>query len=118
MQQLAFLNALLSGDSFALMTTTKRVGSVYDLRIQTLEADRVSTPDNERANPLFCEGVEKNKAGEVVAYYVSKFHPLSFADREPREWVRVLAYGEKTGRRNILHIMNRERIGQVRGVPF
>ena len=32
--------------------------------------------------------------------------------------VRVLAYGEKTGRRNILHIMNRERIGQVRGVPF
>lgn len=73
---------------------------------------------NERANPLFCEGVEKNKAGEVVAYHVSKFHPLSFTDREPREWVRVLAYGEKTGRRNILHIMNRERIGQVRGVPF
>ena len=39
LQQLAFLNALLSGDSFALMTTTKRVGSVYDLRIQTLEAE-------------------------------------------------------------------------------
>jgi lambda family phage portal protein len=118
LQQLAFLNALLSGDSFVLMTTTKRVGSVYDLRIQTLEADRVSTPDNERVNPLFCEGVEKNKAGEVIAYHVSKFHPLSFTDREPREWVRVLAYGEKTGRRNILHVMNRERIGQVRGVPF
>lgn len=118
LQQLAFLNALLSGDSFALMTTTKRIGSIYDLRIQTLEADRVSTPDNERVNPLFCEGVEKNTAGEVVAYHVSKFHPLSFTDREPREWVRVLAYGEKTGRRNILHVMNRERIGQVRGVPF
>lgn len=59
LQQLAFLNALLSGDSFALMTTTKRTGSIYDLRIQTLEADRVSTPDNERVNPLFCEGVEK-----------------------------------------------------------
>ena len=118
LQQLAFLNALLSGDSFTLMTTTKRIGSIYDLRIQTLEADRVSTPDNERVNPLFCEGVEKNTAGEVVAYHVSKFHPLSFTDREPREWVRVLAYGEKTGRRNILHVMNRERIGQVRGVPF
>ena len=62
LQQLAFLNALLSGDSFALMTTTKRVGSVYDLRIQTLEADRVSTPDNDRVIPLFCEGVEKNTA--------------------------------------------------------
>ena len=118
LQQLALLNALLSGDSFALMTTTKRTGSIYDLRIELVEADRVSTPDNETINPLFCEGVEKNANGEVVAYHISKFHPLSFQDREPREWVRVKAFGEKTGRRNIIHVMNRERIGQVRGVPF
>lgn len=118
LQQLALLNALLSGDSFALMKTTKRTGCLYDLRIELIEADRISTPDKERVNPLFCEGVEKNADGEVVAYHISKFHPLSFTDRNPREWVRVAAYGEKTGRRNILHIMNRERIGQVRGVPF
>lgn len=118
LQQLALLNALLSGDSFALMTTTKRTGSIYDLRIELVEADRVSTPDNETFNPLFCEGVEKNANGEVVAYHISKFHPLSFQDREPREWVRVKAFGEKTGRRNVIHVMNRERIGQVRGVPF
>lgn len=118
LQQLALLNALLSGDSFALMKTSKRTGSIYDLRIELIEADRISTPDTERVNPLFCEGVEKNEDGEVVAYHVSKFHPLSFTDRNPREWVRVEAYGKKTGRRNILHVMNRERIGQVRGVPF
>lgn len=118
LQQLALLNALLSGDSFALMTTTKRTGSIYDLRIELVEADRVSTPDNETINPLFCEGVEKNANGEVVAYHISKFHPLSFQEREPREWVRVKAFGEKTGRRNVIHVMNRERIGQVRGVPF
>ena len=118
LQQLALLNALLSGDSFALMTTTKRTGSIYDLRIELVEADRVSTPDNETINPLYCEGVEKNANGEVVAYHISKFHPLSFRDREPREWVRVKAFGEKTGRRNVIHVMNRERIGQVRGVPF
>ena len=118
LQQLALLNALLSGDSFALMTTTKQTGSIYDLRIELVEADRVSTPDNETINPLFCEGVEKNANGEVVAYHISKFHPLSFQDREPREWVRVKAFGEKTGRRNVIHVMNRERIGQVRGVPF
>lgn len=118
LQQLALLNALLSGDSFALMNTTERTGSLYDLRIELIEADRVSTPDKERVNPLFCEGVEKNEEGEVVAYHISKFHPLSFVERNPREWVRVAAYGEKTGRKNILHVMNRERIGQVRGVPF
>ena len=118
LQQLALLNALLSGDSFALMKTTKRAGSLYDLRIELVEADRISTPDKEKANSLFCEGVEKDQDGEVIAYYISKFHPLSFTDRNQREWVRVAAYGEKTGRRNILHVMNRERIGQVRGVPF
>lgn len=118
LQQLALLNALLSGDAFAVMAETKRAGSIYSLRINLIEADRVSTPDSQVANPLFCEGVEKNTSGEVVAYHISKFHPLSFQDRQPREWVRVEAYGEKTGRRNILHIMNRERIGQVRGVPL
>ena len=54
----------------------------------------------------------------MVAYHISKFHPLSFKERQPREWVRVEAFGEKTGRRNVAHVMNRERIGQVRGVPF
>lgn len=34
LQQLALLNALLSGDCFALMTTTERIGSIYDLRIE------------------------------------------------------------------------------------
>lgn len=118
LQQLTLLNVLLSGDCFVLMPTTERKGSIYDLRICLIEADRVSTPDMKTIDPLFCEGVEKNEVGEVVAYHISKFHPLSFADRQPREWVKVQAFGEKTGRRNILQIMNRERIGQVRGVPF
>lgn len=118
LQQLALLNALLSGDSFALLKTTERKGSIYDLRIELIEADRVSTPDDKTIDPLFCGGVEKNKDGEVTAYHISKFHPLSFADRNPREWVRVEAYGRRTGRKNIIHVMNRERIGQVRGVPF
>ena len=118
LQQLALLNALLSGDSFALMTTTERAGSIYDLRINLIEADRVSTPDDKVVDSLICEGVEKNKEGEVIAYHISAFHPLSYKEGYKREWTRVKAYGEKTGRRNVLHIMNRERIGQVRGVPF
>jgi lambda family phage portal protein len=34
------------------------------------------------------------------------------------DWKRVDAFGKTTGRRNVLHLMNRERIGQRRGVPF
>lgn len=119
LQQLAFLNELLSGDVVSLLPTTKRMGSIYDLRIQLIEADRLCTPDSETINPLITGGVEKNKYGEVVAYHIAKHHPLSFDFQNPaREWVRVEAYGGKTGRRNVIHIMHRERIGQVRGVPF
>lgn len=33
-------------------------------------------------------------------------------------WTRVEAYTKTTGRRNVLHVMNRERAGQRRGVPM
>lgn len=119
LQQLAFLNELLSGDVIALLPTTERTGSVYDLRIQLIEADRLCTPDHETINPLITGGVEKNQYGEVVAYHIAKHHPLSFDYQNPvREWVRVEAYGGATGRRNVIHIMHRERVGQVRGIPF
>lgn len=119
LQQLAFLNELLSGDVVSLLPTTKRKGSIYDLRIQLIEADRLCTPDSETINPLITGGVEKNRYGEVVAYHIAKHHPLSFDFQNPaREWARVEAYGSTTGRRNVIHIMHRERIGQVRGIPF
>lgn len=119
LQQVAFLNWLMSGDVLALMPLKKRVGAPYELTIQLIEADRISTPDNKTFDPLMRNGVERDESGEVVAYWISDNHPLA-ADsvRQPNEWHRVRAFGEKTGRRNVLFIMNRERIGQYRGVPF
>jgi len=117
-QQLAFLNWLLSGDVIVLLPTSKRVNAPYDLRIQLIEADRLCTPQNKQNDPLFISGVENNKSGEVVAYHIKNTHPLSSGISTGEESKRVEAFGKKTGRRNVLHIMNRERIGQKRGVPF
>ena len=116
LQQLAFLNWLMSGDVIATLPITTRVNMPYDLRICLIEADRLSNP-NGTLDPHIVGGVETNDAGEVVAYHISKHHPLSY-DMTERGWTRVEAWGEKTGRRNVIHIMNRERIGQRRGVPF
>ena len=116
LQQLAFLNWLMSGDVIATLPVTKRANMPYDLRICLIEADRLSNP-NGIVDPHIIGGVETNDAGEVVAYHISKHHPLSY-DMTETGWTRVEAWGEKTGRRNVLHIMNRERIGQRRGVPF
>lgn len=118
LQQVAFLNWLLSGDLITLLPTTKRANMPYDLRIRLVEADRVCTPRGQESNPFIVGGVETNTAGEVVAYHILNVHPLSNEIGAAAEWQRVKAFGDKTGRRNVLHIMNRERIGQRRGVPF
>ena len=120
LQQIAFLNWLMSGDVFAVLPMKKRAGSAYDLCIQLIEADRVSTPGNDwgiDAGSKIVGGVEVNDDGEVVAYHISKHHPLSTRNRE-RGWVRVEAFGRESGRRNVLHVMSRERVGQRRGVPI
>ena len=118
LQQLAFMNWLLSGDVIALMPTTKRNGVPYDLRIRLIESDRLCAPSGKEYDPNFVGGVETNDAGETVAYHILNIHPLSYETGKAPEWVRIEAFGKHTGRRNVLHIMNRERIGQRRGVPF
>lgn len=116
LQQLTFLNWLMSGDVIVTLPITQRVNMPYDLRINLIEADRLSNPHG-NIDPHIQGGVEVNETGEVVAYYISKHHPLSCENIETT-WTRVEAWGGSTGRRNVLHIMNRERIGQRRGVPF
>lgn len=118
LQQLAFINWLMSGDCLAVLPVKKRINQPYDLRIQLIEADRLSSPDNfDTLDNKIVGGVEVDQSGEVVAYHISDHHPLSAAYTDIR-WQRVEAYGKTTGRRNVLHLMNRERIGQRRGVPF
>ena len=118
LQQLAFLNWLASGDTLALLPVKPRKNQPYDLRVQLIEADRLSSPnDFDTFDNQIVGGVEVDADGEVVAYHFSKHHPLSYAN-ERMEWQRVEAYGKRTGRRNVLHLMCRERIDQRRGVPF
>lgn len=131
LQQLAFLSYLMSGDTFVLMPMREEPGQPYSLRIRIIEADRVCSPDLfDRLVPCevngikvqqIVQGVETNADGVVVAYWICNRHPLSnTATIQPGEmqWTRVEAFGKETGRRNVLHIMNRERPGQRRGVPI
>jgi len=118
LQQLAFLNWLMSGDCLAVLPIKPRLNQPYDLRVQLVEADRLSSPDYcDTYDNKIVGGVEGDKDGEVIAYHISCQHPLSYEATDIK-WQRVEAYGSRTGRKNVLHIMARERIGQRRGVPF
>lgn len=131
LQQLAYLSYLMSGDVIALLPMKEQMGQPYGLRIRLLEADRVCSPDmydrvvpcevNGRHVHSIVQGVETDADGMVVAYWICNRHPLSNdAAAQPGgiQWERVEAYGKTTGRRNVLHIMTRERPGQRRGVPL
>lgn len=127
LQQLAFLGCQMNGDSIVLLPIKSRAGQPYDLRVKVLEADRVCSPDGyDRLSPCevngrrvhrIVQGVETDQGGETIAFWICSAHPLESAGNELR-WTRVKAYGERTGRKNVLHIMHRERAGQVRGVPL
>lgn len=124
LQQLAFLNWLMSGDVFAVLQNKDRAGAAYSTCVLLIEADRVCTPGDYMNAELTLDqkivgGVEVDDNGEVVAYHICKHHPLSWRSvNGADDWVRVEAYGKETGRRNILHVMTRERIGARRGVPM
>ncbi len=119
LQSLVFRSALESGDVFVLLPMMEGRTNPYALRVQVVEADRVETPTGKKengGNKVVC-GVEKDANGAPVAYHVLRNHPGGIEGIK-REFIRVLAFGARTGRRNMLHIFERTRPGQTRGVLY
>lgn len=133
LQQLAYKSWKESGDLFALFRYGKRnVWRPYALRLQLLEADRICSPyftgdskatawpylstvELKNGNKCYL-GVEVDKtSGEVVAYHVASDYPQNGL---PLTFTRVEKIGKATGMPNILHLMDAERPGQLRGVPL
>jgi len=116
LQSLAILSRMLSGDVAVLLPILPRVGQIYDLRVQLIEADRICDPRSK--GPADIQGgVEVDEYGAPTAYYVAKYHPRGKKAGQ-NEWIRVDAYGRETGRRNVIIPMEPERPGQRRGVPM
>tara|TARA_Y100000310_G_scaffold342185_1_gene444180 strand:+ start:2065 stop:3672 length:1608 start_codon:yes stop_codon:yes gene_type:complete len=117
LQELVFRSSLESGDVFVLLPHIEREGSVYNLKLQVIEADRISNPNNAIDSMTIAGGVEKDKFGAPTFYHIQKAHPgnsISFK----REWDKIPAFGSKTGRRNVIHLYTMERPGQSRGIPY
>lgn len=132
LQQIAFTGWLLNGDSFTLIKFDKyKSWMPYTLRLHVIESDRIGTPQDtsvyfssliesvnpKNNNPIY-SGVEVDKnSGAVVAYWVRNTYPQT-NNGIKTEWARVTAFGDNTGRQNIIHLMECERAEQRRGVPF
>lgn len=129
-QGVAFLGMLMNGDSFALFRNEKRTPWMpYGLRLHLIEADRISTPmssnvigdtvEGKASNGnRIISGVEVDQNGALVAYHIANSYATDYSTNQTRNWIRVEAYGSKTGSPNVLHLMDTERAEQRRGVPF
>ena len=116
LQALALRSMLESGDVIAITPAIKRKNNPYSLAIQLVEADRICNKNNASDTQTKIAGVTIDSNGAPVRYDISTKHPGAF-NRTALEWVEVEAYG-KNGRRNVLHLFDKRRPGQVRGVPF
>ncbi len=116
-QRLAFRSALESGDTFVLTPTMQRANRPYQLTLQVIEADRVCNPNYAVDSDRVVAGIERaGPGGEAIACHIADRHPGELR-RRGTTWTRYVYRGNATGRRNVLHLFEPTRPGQVRGVP-
>jgi len=119
LQRLALSSQLVAGDCFVLLPLKPFPGVPYDLRVQLIDADRVCNPNDLGDTAEIAGGIERDEDGVPIAAHIRTPHPAANLYIQPKAaWQRIPIYGRKTGRRNILHLIDIERIGQTRGEPI
>lgn len=117
LQDLTFRSMLENGDTIVLTPMFRRGNSPYKLKLQLVEGDRLCNPNRSVDTPTLAGGVEIDQYGAPIRYHIMRRHPGDVR-AGAAEWDAIDAYGAKTGRRNVLHVFNRIRIGQLRGMPY
>ncbi len=119
LQDLALRSTLEKGDTFALLPYKQRPGWPFRLAVQLIEADRVTNKDRVVDTPRLAGGIELDEDGAPVRVHILRQHPGNILlGQAASEWDVRDVFGAKTGRRNVLHLFDRLRIGQTRGVPY
>ncbi len=117
--ELVFRQVLENGDIFINLPRIERGFTPYALRLQLIEADRVSNKNNAADNKTLVMGVHKDENGAPTAYDICNQYPWhNIQEKTTRTWETIDAWGKSTGLPNILHIFKPLRPGQSRGTPY
>ena len=137
LQRIAYISYLTDGDCFCIFRRRYPTKNFpYSLRLQLIEAGRVSNPAKsgkwllgtspnaiEMKNPSngnrIVNGIEVDSSGQFQAVWICNRHWLEpYSTDANLDWQRVKIFGDETGKRNVLHVCNDSRPEQFRGVPF
>jgi lambda family phage portal protein len=121
--QLVLRSGVENGEALVLPLWVPRMDTPFRTCLQLVESDRLSTPFNKAG--LYSNvigGIEKDPMGQPVAYYIRNapswnetLWALNFM--YDWNWERVPAQ-TPFGRKRVLHVHQKERIGQSRGRPI
>jgi len=109
---------MVSGSEILASSEWMSDGRPFGTAIQMIDTDRLSNPYGQWDNPNLRGGVEKNNDGVPIGYHIRKAHPVDFssiASIDAYTWQRVPAR-EPWGRPKVIHIVDRWRVDQSRGV--
>lgn len=116
LQAMVFGGVLESGDIFAVRRYRRDPGDAYGTKVQVIEADMVSNPGWMSDTDTLVAGIEHTRQGVPVAVHVTDRHPGEYR-RPAVSWRRVpMRYND--GRQIVLHVFDRERPSQTRGIPY
>ena len=79
-----------------------------------IEADYCCNKNGVPDNREIAGGIKLDENEAPTEYHFKKARYGEFSN----EWIKVPAFGGKSGRRNVLHLYTKERPGQRRGMPL
>ncbi len=117
LQDVVFRSQLERGDVLVIRRYRERPGELLGLKLQLIEADRISNPEDRADSDRLKGGVEIDSFGAPIRYHVADKHPDSGLYRGQRQWKPVPAFGQ-SGEKLALHVFKPDRVGQTRGTPI
>jgi len=119
-----FNGAWLNGEALSLPLWMPERGYRFATCLQNVEADRLSNPNGRPNTASLRGGIEMDRYGKPLAYWIRNSHPgdaffssWDFANSGAiPKWERIPAMTE-WGRRRVIHLHDKERTGQSRGIP-
>jgi lambda family phage portal protein len=116
LQDLAWRSVLSSGDVFSLLVHKDRPGQRYSACQQLIEADRVCNPQRRSDTEKLTAGIERDDDGAPLKAHILRSHPGALGVKDMHWDEREFFTG--TGKRALLHLYRKRRVGQPRGVPY
>ncbi|WNO10536.1 phage portal protein [Teredinibacter sp. KSP-S5-2] len=118
MTTLVFRSVLENGEAVALPLWLPTHSGPYATKIQLVESDRLENPHGKQDQEALRGGIELDAYGGASAYWLRKHHPGDyFQGVTEHSWQRIPAR-TKFGRERVIHVLEKQRIGQHRSKPL